>query len=94
MRALVLTSLAVLVATACQSTPPPTQAVQPSGATSAPGVVAPAVAVLAHAISVPADHRYVSVSDGQTGRILLVDLAKGSSTEIVAARGSPGRPTA
>jgi hypothetical protein len=92
MRALVLTSLAVLVATACQSTPPPTQAVQPSGATSAPGVVAPAVAVLAHAISVPADHRYVSVSDGQTGRILLVDLAKGSSTEIVAARGSPGRP--
>jgi Tol biopolymer transport system component len=92
MRAVVVGWLAVLVATACQSTPPPAQAVQPSNATSAPGIVGPAVAVLAHAISVPADHRYVSLSDGQTGRILLVDLVKGTSTEIVAARGSPGRP--
>jgi Tol biopolymer transport system component len=91
MRALVLTSLAVLMATACQSTPP-AQVVQPSGASSAPGIVAPAVAVLAHAISVPADHRYVSVSDGQTGRILLVDLTKGTNTEVIAARGSPDRP--
>ncbi|MDP9282543.1 MAG: hypothetical protein M3P38_10660 [Chloroflexota bacterium] len=91
MRAVVVGALAVLLATACQSTPP-TQVVQASGATSAPGIVAPAVAVLAHAISVPADHRYVSLSDGQTGRILLVDLVKGTSTEIVAARGSPGRP--
>jgi hypothetical protein len=91
MRAVTLAAL-VLVATACQSTPPPAQVVPTSGATSAPGIVAPAVAVLAHAVSVPADHRYVSVSDGQTGRILLVDLVKGSSTEIVAARGSPGRP--
>src|SRR5512132_732767 len=92
MRAVVVTSLAVLVATACQSTPQPAQVVQPSGATSAPAIVGPAVAVLAHAISVPADHRYISLSDGQTGRILLVDLVKGTSTEIVAARGSPGRP--
>jgi Tol biopolymer transport system component len=92
MRAVVVTTLAVLTATACQSTPPPAQVVQPSGASSAPGIVAPAVAVLAHAISVPADHRYVSVSDGQTGRILLIDLSKGTNTEIVAARGSPDRP--
>ncbi|HEY6202950.1 MAG TPA: WD40 repeat domain-containing protein [Candidatus Limnocylindria bacterium] len=92
MRAVTLTALAVLAATACQSTPSPTQVVQPSGASSAPGIVAPAVAVLAHAISVPADHRYVSVSDGQTGRILLIDLVKSGSTAIVAARGSPGRP--
>ena len=92
MRAVVVGWLAVLVATACQSAPPPAQVVQPSSATSAPGIVGPAVAVLAHAIGVPADHRYVSLSDGQTGRILLVDLVKGTSTEIVAARGSPGRP--
>jgi hypothetical protein len=32
------------------------------------------------------------MSDGQTGRILLVDLAKGTNTEVVAARGSPDRP--
>jgi hypothetical protein len=92
MRTLVLTSLAMLMATACQSTPPPTPVGQPSGATSAPGIVAPAVAVVARAISVPADHRYVSMSDGQTGRILLVDLAKGTNTEVIAARGSPDRP--
>jgi len=91
MRVVVVTSLAVLVATACQVAAPG-QVVQPSAATSAPGVVAPAVAVVAHAIGVPADHRYISLSDGQTGRILLVDLVKGTSTEIVAARGSPGRP--
>ena len=92
MRTLVLTSLAVVMATACQSTPPPAQVPQPSGAPSAPGIVAPAVAVVARAISVPADHRYVSMSDGQTGRILLVDLAKGTNTEVIAARGSPDRP--
>ena len=92
MRAVVLTSLAVLVATACQSTPPPAQVGQPSGASSSPGIVAPAVAVVARAINVPADHRYVSMSDGQTGRILLVDLTKGTNTEVIAARGSPDRP--
>jgi hypothetical protein len=92
MRALVLTSLAVLVTTACQSTSPPPQVGQPSGASSAPGITAPAVAVVARAISVPADHRYVSMSDGQTGRILLVDLTKGTNTEVIAARGSPDRP--
>ena len=92
MRAVVLTSLAVVVATACQSTPPPAQVGQPSGASSSPSIVAPAVAVVARAISVPADHRYVSMSDGQTGRILLVDLTKGTNTEVIAARGSPDRP--
>jgi Tol biopolymer transport system component len=48
--------------------------------------------VVARAASVPADHRYIAVSDGQTGRILLVDLTKGTSAEVVAARGSPERP--
>lgn len=90
-RALAGTWLVILVATACQSTPAPTQVVQPSSGTSARGA-APGVAVLAFAISVPADHRYVSISDGQAGRVLLVDLANGTSTEVVAARGSPNRP--
>src|SRR5439155_13233082 len=49
-------------------------------------------AVVAHATTVPADHRYVALSDGQIGRILLVDLATGASTEVVTARGSPARP--
>jgi hypothetical protein len=92
MRPLVPAALAVLVATACQSTPPPTQVAPPSGGSSAPGIGVPAVAVVARSISVPADHRYVSMSDGQTGRILLIDLAKGTNTEVVAARGSPDRP--
>src|SRR5438552_1549303 len=39
-----------------------------------------------------ADHRYVALSDGQIGRILLVDLATGASTEVVTARGAPARP--
>ena len=56
------------------------------------GIVMPAAAVVARVAIVPADHRYIALSDGQTGRILLVDLVKGASTEIVAARGSPGRP--
>ena len=93
MRALVLTSLAVLIATACQSTPPPgqSQAISSSSATAS-GRVTTAAAVVAFATGVPADHRYVSFSDGQAGRIVLVDLVKGTSTEVVAARGSPGRP--
>ncbi|MEP6693557.1 MAG: hypothetical protein ABJB39_02830 [Chloroflexota bacterium] len=81
-------SIALALAAACTSTPPPQSG--PSAGNG--GVVAPAVAVVARTASVPADHRYVAVSDGQTGRILLVDLTKGSSTEIVAARGSPSRP--
>ena len=91
MRAVIL-SLAVLVATACQSTAPPAQVVPPSGGSTTTGIGVPAVAVVTRAISVPADHRYVSMSDGQTGRILLVDLAKGTNTEVIAARGSPDRP--
>jgi Tol biopolymer transport system component len=63
--------------------------------TSAPVAVslsAGATAVVVHPATVPADHRYVAVSEGRTARILLVDLAKGTTTEVVAARGSPERP--
>jgi Tol biopolymer transport system component len=86
---LVAAALAALLGVGCTtSTPTP-----PSGPSAGSGgIVPPKDAVLARIASVPADHRYVAVSDGQTGRILLVDLAKGSSTEVVAARGSPGRP--
>ena len=90
MRLVAATSLALFAIT-CSSPPPQAaRSLQPSG--SAAGTAAAAVAVLAQTISVPADHRYIGVSDGQTGRILLVDLTKGTNTEIVSARGSPGRP--
>ena len=88
MRVALTTSAAVLLAAACTSTPPP----RPAATADSAGIVAPAVAIVARVATVPADHRYVAFSDGQTGRILLVDLAKGTSTEVVAARGSPGRP--
>ena len=88
-----LTSFAVVVITSCQSAPPPGQAQATASASPTATVkVAQAAAVVAFAASVPVDHRYASISDGQTGRIVLVDLAKGTSTEVVAARGSPGRP--
>ncbi|MDP9252046.1 MAG: hypothetical protein M3O80_03485 [Chloroflexota bacterium] len=88
MRVAVTTSAVILLVAACTSEPPPRSAATPDNA----NVTAPAVAVVARVASVPADHRYMSFSDGQSGRILLVDLAKGMSTEVVAARGSPGRP--
>src|ERR1700716_4050477 len=91
MRLVATTSIAALLALSCASAPPQVaRSEQPSiGAT---GSAASAVTVVTRATSVPADHRYVGLSDGQTGRILLVDLAKGGKTEIVTARGSPGRP--
>ena len=91
MRVKVAASLAALLAFACTSTPA-SQTEPRSGGPAASGAGAPAATVVARPASVPADHRFVALSDGQTGRILLVDLAKGSSTEVVAARGSPGRP--
>ncbi len=77
-----------MLAVSCASTSTP----QSGPPAASAGVVVSAAAVVARAASVPADHRYIALSDGQTGRILLVDLAKGGITEIVAARGSPGRP--
>ncbi len=88
MKVVAATSLAALLAVACTSTPAP----QSGAPVVSAGNGVPAAAVVARAASVPADHRYIALSDGQTGRILLVDLAKGTSAEVVAARGSPGRP--
>ena len=90
MKVVVATSFAALLAAACTSTPPPSP--ESGLPVASAGIVPPAAAVLARAASVPADHRYIALSDGQTGRILLVDLTKGTSAEVVAARGSPGRP--
>jgi hypothetical protein len=90
MKVVAATSLAILLAVACTSAPQPQSQSGPPAASA--GIVAPTSAVVARAAGVPADHRYVAISDGQTGRILLVDLAKGTNAEVVAARGSPGRP--
>ncbi|HUG07083.1 MAG TPA: hypothetical protein VMQ78_11115 [Candidatus Limnocylindria bacterium] len=89
MRHAATVSLSVLLATACTPAPPSSEP-QPSASPTAG--VASSAAVVAHAASVPADRRYIALSDGQVGRILLVDLAKGANTEVVAARGSPARP--
>jgi hypothetical protein len=92
MKLVAATSLAALLAVACTSEPPP-QAQPQSGAPAASAsIVAPTAAVVARAASVPSDRRFVALSDGQTGRILLVDLTKGTSAEVVAARGSRERP--
>lgn len=88
MKVLAIT-VAALLAVACTATP----AESPSqSGTGNPGAVPQSAAVVARPANVPAEHRYISLSDGQTGRILLVDLGKGTSTEVVAARGSPERP--
>jgi Tol biopolymer transport system component len=89
MRLLATISFAALIA-ACASPPPPLAAGSAAVATTA-AALASAV-VVAYAASVPGDHRYVALSDGQAGRVLLVDLAKGTSAEVVASRGSPDRP--
>ena len=83
----VATITLALLGVACSASPP---SGQPSA--GAPGIGAPTGAIVTRPASVPADHRYVALSDGQTGRILLVDLATGASTEVVAARGSSGKP--
>ena len=80
-------TFAVVGLTAC-STPTPPSA--PSGGQT--GVGAPSPAVVAHAVNVPADHRYVALSDGRAGRLVLVDLAKGTTTEVVSAKGSTAKP--
>ena len=92
MKVVTATSLAALLALACTSAPEPRSGAQ-SGPPAATGdIVAPKAAVVARPATVPADHRYIALSDGQTGRILLVDLATGTTAEVVAARGSPARP--
>jgi Tol biopolymer transport system component len=88
----VATSLATVLAIGCSSTTEPQSQPQTGAPAANTATAASKTAVTARAASVPADHRYVALSDGQTGRILLVDLAKGSSTDVVAARGSPARP--
>jgi Tol biopolymer transport system component len=83
MRLAITSSLAAVLALACTSPPP--------GLSETTGVPSTG-AVVASAATVPADLRYIALSDGQVGRILLIDLARGTSTEVVVARGSPGRP--
>lgn len=73
---------------ACDAAAP--QSTQPSVPPSGIGVSK--TAVVAQAATVPADHRYLAVSDGQTGRLLLVDLTNGATKEVVTARGATAKP--
>jgi uncharacterized protein YcfL len=75
MKVVAATSLAALLAIGCSSTPEPQSQPQTRAPAASTGSAAPKTAVTARAASVPADHRYVALSDGQTGRIVLVDLA-------------------
>ncbi|HKY51175.1 MAG TPA: hypothetical protein VJP45_07950 [Candidatus Limnocylindria bacterium] len=77
------------IVTACSSSTPPPSGQPTAGAV---GTGAAAKPVVARAATVPAEHRYVALSDGQAGRIVLVDLANGTSTEVVGARGSTAKP--
>ena len=88
MKRLLTVSLAAVLA-ACDAAAPPASA-PPSAAASGTGV--PKTAIAARASNVPADHRYVAISDGQSGRLVLVDLASGSLSEVVTARGSTAKP--
>lgn len=88
MKRLLTISLAAVLA-ACNVAAPQPTAQPPDGATS---IAVPKVAVVAQAATVPPDHRYVAVSDGQTGRLLLVDLTNGATKEVVTARGAPAKP--
>ncbi len=78
--------MSALVCAACTATPP--------GSTSgdAPVSIAAVAAVTAHAAAMPAEHRYVAASDGQTGRILLVDLTTGGAALVLSARGPSAKP--
>jgi Tol biopolymer transport system component len=43
----------------------------------------------ARAATVPVDHRFVASAEATVGRIWLVDLARGTSIDVVAAKGEP-----
>jgi Tol biopolymer transport system component len=47
--------------------------------------------VAARATSVPHEHRFVAGAEVEVGRIWLVDLERGTSTDVVVARGEPGQ---
>jgi Tol biopolymer transport system component len=87
-KCLLTISLATVLA-ACDAAAPASSA-PPSAAGSGSSVPKPAVA--ARASNVPADHRYVAVSDGQTGRLVLVDLTSGALAEVVTAHGATAKP--
>ena len=87
-------TVGALVAAACSGAPPgaATRSAGPSAASSAPVTPSGASLVTARASSVALEHRYVAVSDGERGHILLVDLATGTGVQAVSARGSSSKP--
>lgn len=78
----------MLLAVACSSGTTPGTPTSPGQSGTAAGPSTPAV----RAIDVPPEHRYVAASDGQSGRILLVDLTSGTSTQVVSVRGPSAKP--
>lgn len=93
--------VAGLLASACTAIPaPPSSATgilaapSPSRAASIPptplGTMVPtSAAVAARATSVPREHRYVAGAEVAVGRVWLVDLELGTSTDVIAAHGEP-----
>ena len=86
---------AVLVAVGCSSGAGAGAASSSAEARSASAAARSApttAAVTARAATVAVEHRYVAVSEGERGQILLIDLSAGTSASVVAARGASGKP--
>jgi len=87
---------ALLVASACSGAQAPSA--EPRGPSAASRASSASVGssgpakVTARATGVAREHRYVATSEGERGYILLIDLTTGTSVQVVAARGSGGKP--
>jgi Tol biopolymer transport system component len=89
------------VALSCTSQPSSSTATpSASGATAAPTVAATAQpatplagagALTARATTVPREWRYITAAEPKIGRIWLVDLDRGTSVDVVAAKGEPNQ---
>lgn len=93
-RITVLAATVLVAAASCSGAPPSavTRSSVPSAASPASATPSGASVVTAHATSVTLEHRYVAVSEGERGHILLVDLATGTGVQVVSARGSSSKP--
>jgi len=89
-RPVLAAALAVFVV-ACASAPPPAAVPLTTASTPSPASTGRAL-VSARATKVPPDHRFIAASDGESGRILLIDLGTGTGAQVVTARGTSGKP--
>jgi Tol biopolymer transport system component len=79
-----LVAVALAIATACSPSTTPVVPSLPAAAVGAP--------VTVHAATVPKDHRYVATAEGRIGHLLLVDLEKGTVSEVITAAGELEKP--